>query len=665
MNFFEEKSGALFFRENGETVKIEGWVKDSLRVRGGILGDISEESVALLPAPPCRPVIEIDERWASITNGKLTAVLEVQTWGNGLRITFMNQKKEILLREISDGGALCKRARYYRALPGGSYRLKASFDSAPEEKIYGMGQYQQEKMNLKGCNVELAHRNSQASIPFYISSLGYGFLWHNAAVGEVHFGLNTTEWVAESAKELDYWITAGDSPAEIEEHYADAVGKAPMMPEYGLGFWQCKLRYYNQEQVIKIAEEYKRREIPLDVLVIDYFHWPRCGDFRFDEEYFPEPKKMVDRLHELGIETMVSVWPQVDTRSENYEEMKQQGLLVKIHSGIDVQMLFDGNHVFMDATNPRTRKYVWEKIKKNYADLGIKAFWLDEAEPEFATYDYENYRYFAGTVLEKGNIYPREYARLFYEGQKANGQEEVLNLIRCAWVGSQKYGALVWSGDIFSSYEDLRKQICAGLHMGLAGIPWWTTDIGGFHGGAIADENFRELLVRWFQFGTFCPVMRIHGSRLPFTPVVNKAGEQREKTGADNEVWSFGEEVYPILTKFIRIRERMRDYTRTLMKQAHEKGTPVMRTLFYEFPEDKVCWDITDAYMFGPDVLVAPVVHEGARSRQVYLPEGESWVQAGTGKVYDGGRSYAIDAPLNTLPVFLRGGRQGYLSELL
>ena len=665
MNYFGEKNGALIFRENGETVKIEGWAADSLRVRGGILADISEESIALLPSQPLSPEIKIEERRASITNGKIKAVLEVQTWGNALQITFLNQKNEVLLREISDGGALCKRARHYKTLPGGGFRLKASFESNPLEKIYGMGQYQQEKMNLKGCNLELAHRNSQASVPFYVSSLGYGFLWHNAAIGEVHFGLNTTEWVAESTKQLDYWITAGDTPAEIEENYAEAVGRAPMMPEYGLGFWQCKLRYYNQEQVIRIAEEYKKREIPLDVLVIDYFHWLRCGDYRFDEEYFPNPKEMVERLHELGIETMVSVWPQVDTRSENYEEMKQQGLLVKTNAGIDVQMLFDSNNVFMDPTNPRTRKYVWEKIKKNYADLGIHTFWLDVAEPELGDYDFDNYRYYAGPVAEKGNIYPREYARLFYEGQKANGQSEIVNLIRCAWAGSQKYGALVWSGDIFSSYEDLRKQICAGLHMGLAGIPWWTTDIGGFHGGVTEDENFRELLIRWFQFGTFCPVMRIHGSRLPFTPIVNKAGEVREKTGADNEIWSFGEEAYPVLKKFIGIRERMRDYTRELMRQAHEKGSPVMRTLFYEFPEDSACWDITDSYMFGPDILVAPVVHKGARSRQVYLPKGAEWVQAGSGKRYEGGKSYEIDAPIETLPVFLRDGRQEYLVEML
>ncbi len=661
MNFFEQQDGKLIFRENGETVLVEAWGADSLRVRSCMLGDIRDTNAALLEPEKTDAVIEVSDMEASISNGKIKAHLEVQPWGNKLRITFLNQKGEVLLREISNGGALALNARQYKALTGGTYRLKASFDSDPAEKIYGMGQYQQERMNLKGCNLELAHRNSQASIPFYISNLGYGFLWNNAAIGEVHFGFNTTEWIAEATAQMDYWITAGETPAEIEEHYADATGKSPMMPEYGLGFWQCKLRYFNQQQVIDVASEYHKRGIPVDVFVIDYYHWPRCGDYRFDEEYFPNPKEMVDKLHEMGMETMVSIWPQIDWRSENYEEMKQQGLLVKSDRGVDAQMIFHGNNVFLDATNPRTRKYVWDKVKKNYADLGIKTFWLDEAEPEYTGYDFECYRYHEGPVPEVGNIYPREYSKMFYEGQKENGQEDIVNLVRCAWAGSQRYGALVWSGDIFSSYEDFRKQICAGLHMGLCGIPWWTTDIGGFHGGNIHDPAFQELLVRWFQFGTFLPVMRLHGSREPHEQIINNAGEEREWTGADNEIWSFGEENYQIMKKFIEIRETMRDYTRGLMKEAHEKGTPVMRTLFYEFPQDEKCWDITDEYLFGGDVLVAPIVQPKATSRAVYLPKGAKWVHAGSGKEYEGGQTVEVEAPIDTLPIFLRDGRQEYL----
>ncbi len=665
LRFMEEKDGKLIFRENGETVLVESWGEDSIRVRSCMLGEIQDRNAALLTpegeAAEVKIRIEEDGTEAELQNGKIKAILKVQAWGKKLQITFLNQKDEILLQEIADGGALTLNARQYKPLPGGTYRLKASFVSDPEEKIYGMGQYQQERMNLKGCNLELAHRNSQASIPFYVSSLGYGFLWNNAAIGEVHFGLNTTEWIAEAAPQLDYWITAGDTPAQVEEHYASATGKAPMMPEYGLGFWQCKLRYYNQQQVIDVASEYHRRGIPLDVFVIDYYHWPRCGDYRFDEEYFPNPKEMIDKLHEMGIETMVSVWPQVDWRSENYEYLKQQGMLVRSNRGVDVQMIFHGNNVFIDPTNPRTRDYVWGLIKKNYADLGIKTFWLDEAEPEFTGYDYECYRYHEGEVLEVGNKYPREYSRMFYEGQAASGQSDIVNLVRCAWAGSQRYGALVWSGDIFSTYEDFRKQICAGLHMGLAGIPWWTTDIGGFHGGVTEDPDFQELLIRWFQFGSFCPVMRLHGNRLPREQIFARDGEEREGTGADNEIWSYGEENYRIMKKFIEIREMMRDYTRSMMKEAHEKGTPVMRTLFYEFPEDQAAWDVTDSYLFGSDILVAPIVYPKAVSRMIYLPKGARWVHAGTGTEYEGGQSVEIDAPIDTLPVFLRDGKQEYL----
>ncbi len=661
MNYFEEIKGELLCRLDGETLLISPWGENSLRIRSTILGDIVETQGALLPVENMLPKICIEETRATIENGRIKAVLSVYGWRKTVQISFYNQKGELLLQEISNGGALSLYARHFKALAGGSYRLKATFEAQDGEKLYGMGQYQQEIMDLKGCNLELAHRNSQASVPFLLSNKGYGFLWNNPSIGEVHFGSNTTEWIAESTKQLDYWITAGDTPAQIEEAYANVTGKTPMMPEYGLGFWQCKLRYFNQEQVLNVAREYKRRNIPIDVIVIDYYHWPRCGDWRFDEEYFPNPKEMVDELHEMGIETMVSVWPQVDWRSENYEEMKQQGLLVKINSGIDVQMLFHGNNVFMDATNPRTRKYVWEKCKQNYADLGINTFWLDEAEPEFTGYDFENYRYHAGTVLEVGNIYPREYARLFYEGQQENGQKEIVNLIRCAWAGSQRYGALVWSGDIMSTYEDFRKQICAGIHMGLAGIPWWTTDIGGFHAGVTEDEDFRELLVRWFQFGTFCPVMRIHGCRQPGQTIINKAGEVREWTGADNEVWSFGEKAYPILVKFIQVREMMREYTRSLMQEAHEKGTPVMRALFYEFPKDGQCWDIKDSYMYGPDILVAPICYEHQTVRSVYLPQGAKWVNAHTGEICEGGQSYIIEASIETLPIFLRDGKQAYL----
>ncbi|MBQ8954944.1 MAG: glycoside hydrolase family 31 protein, partial [Clostridia bacterium] len=543
------------------------------------------------------------------------------------------------------------KSRKFEPKLGGDFELTATFDGQEGERIYGMGQYQEEILDWKGCTLELAHRNSQASVPFYISSLGYGFLWHNPAIGSVSFGLNRTTWHAESTRQLDYWVTAGDTPAAISRNYAMMTGFAPMMPEYGLGFWQCKLRYWNQEQLLNVAREYKRRGLKVDVIVCDFFHWPKMGDYRFDPEFFPDPAAMVRELNGMSIELMVSVWPQVSLTSENYEEMLQQGLLVRAEYGEQVGMRFVEDSMFYDATNPRAWRYVWEKVKKNYFDAGIHIFWLDEAEPEYGTYEFKNYRYFLGSNQQIGNIYPQMYARGFYEGMLEAGMENPVNLLRCAWAGSQRYGALVWSGDIMSRWEDFRRQICAGLSMGCAGIPWWTTDIGGFHDGHIDDPAFRELLIRWFQWGCYCPVMRLHGDRKPGEKVLRRDGTQSLGSGGDNEVWAFGEEAYPILVKYMARREELRPYVRDLMRQAHEEGMPLMRAMFYEFPEDAACAALKDQYMFGSRYLVAPVLYPGARSRTVYLPAGQ-WRDVDAGAVYSGGQTVTVAAPLERMPVF-------------
>ena len=661
MSFFTKSENYIEYHNAGETLRIAAWGENSLRVVSVPSGPLDMSSSALKDQAPVNVQIQTDEETAVIKNGKISALIDTRGWNSAAVVTFFNDKNEILLKEMDGGGALIRRARKFSPYIGGDFRLKVTFEANKDEKIYGMGQYQQDILDLKGCNIELAHRNSQASIPFYVSSKGYGFFWHNPAIGSVSFGKNVTEWRADSTKKMDYWITAGDTPAQIESQYSQVTGRAPMMPECGLGFWQCKLRYHNQEQVLSVAREYHRRGIPVDVFVVDYYHWPRCGDYRFDENFFPDPKAMAEELRSYGMELMVSVWPQIDWRSENFQEMRQKGLLVQTEHGLNVQMDFQGNNVFYDATNPEAREYVWDKCKKNYAENGIKLFWLDEAEPEYTTYDYENYRYYAGSVMQQGNIYPREYARGFYEGQKENGQEDVLNLVRCAWAGSQQYGALIWSGDIHSTYQDFRNQIVAGLQMGLSGIPWWTTDIGGFHGGNIYDKDFQELLIRWFQFGAFCPVMRLHGNRLPRTPLYKANGEETEGTGADNEIWSYGEENYQIMKKFIEIREMMRDYTRSLMAEAHETGAPVMRTMFYEFPEDTRTWELDTQYMYGSDILAAPIVEPHAMSRKVYLPSGCTWTNAHTGEILQGGQWIEAEASIDTIPVFLRDSRQEYL----
>ena len=406
---------------------------------------------------------------------------------------------------------------------------------------------------------------------------------------------------------------------------------------------------------MNIAREYKKRGLPISVIVIDYFHWPHQGDWRFDPEFWPDPVGMVKELKEMGIELMVSIWPTVEAKSENYREMLEKGYLIASETGSRMTQL--GNACFADMTNPEAREYVWGKIRDNYYKYGIKVFWLDEAEPEMTAYDYSNFRYHRGADLEIGNLYPREYARMAYEGMEKEGQENILNLLRCAWAGSQKYGALVWSGDIDSSFRSLRSQFAAGLNMGIAGIPWWTTDIGGFHGGNINDPAFKECLTRWFQFGAFSPVFRLHGDREPHKKPLTGVGGGAMPSGADNEVWTYGEEVYAICKKYLFLREKMRPYILDVMKEAHEKGAPAMRTLFWNFPEDKKSWEVSDEFCLGGDILVAPVLYENQRSREVYLPAGVNWRDLNSGKILEGGNTYTVDAPIDTIPVFIREGK--------
>lgn len=663
MSFFREENHCLKFHFDAEELWVEPWGKNSLRVRATKQAKMPAENWALsMEVERTDAQIQIHKDCATIKNGKIQA--RISKYG---KLTFYNDKEEILLDEYLRNrldvfadycSALEIEAREFKPIIGGDYQLTMRFVSNPNEKIFGMGQYQQPYLNLKGTDLELAQRNSQASVPFYISSLGYGFLWNNPAVGRATFGKNVTSFEAYSTKGLDYWITAEDTPAKIEEAYAKAVGTVPMMPEYAMGFWQCKLRYQTQEELLSVAREYKKRNLPISVIVIDYFHWPLQGDWRFDPQYWPDPEAMIQELKELGIELMVSIWPTVDYHSENFEEMRDKGYLVRTERGFRIAMDFQGNTIHYDATNPEARDYVWEKAKKNYYDKGVKTFWLDEAEPEYSVYDFENYRYYMGPNVQIGNIYPAMYAKTFYDGMKAEGQENIINLLRCAWAGSQKYGALVWSGDIHSSFASLRNQLAAGLNMGIAGISWWTTDIGGFHGGDPKDPAFQELLVRWFEYGTFCPVMRLHGYREPLKEPMGTIGGAACVSGADNEVWSFGDENYEILKKYLDLRERMKPYITELMNDAHHNGTPVMRPLFYDFPKDQKAWEIEDQYMFGGDVLVAPVLYENMRNREVYLPEGTQWKHYWTGKIYQGGQMLTVDAPMEDIPVFIRNNRE-------
>lgn len=651
---FEKKQNVLIAKHQNETIMVEAWGNNSLRIRATQFPAFSNDNKALDYVKSSSDITILDTK-AVITNGALSC--EIYKHGG---MAFFKNGKHILreyyrdFRNMNEHSSSMKvAARNFIPQRGGSYSLTVCFEANKNEKIFGMGQYQQDNFDLKGTILELAQRNSQISIPFYMSSLGYGFLWNNPAIGEVMFGNNYTKWTAQASDELDYWICVGDTPKDIMKSYTDVTGRAPEFPKNALGLWQCKLRYRTQNEVLEVAREYKRRGIPLDVIVIDFFHWTRQGDWKFDPIYWQDPKGMVDELRAMGTRCMVSIWPTVDKKSENYAEMRDKGLLVRTERGSMQCFDFLGDTVIYDATNPQARKFIWDVSKKNYYDYGIDMFWLDEAEPEYTAYDFDNYRYYTGTVLKVGNSYPKCHAQAYYEGMREQGQQDIVNLLRCAWVGSQKYAALVWSGDIKSNFTALRDQVVAGLHMGIAGIPWWVSDTGGFFGN-VEEDGFVELLLRWFQFSAFCPVLRMHGDRgphdIPNLSDLDYGGGFAE-TGRPNELWSYGEEAYSIMKKYLDIRLGMKDYIKSIMDEASENGSPVIRTMFYEFPNDEKCWSLQEQYMFGFKYLVAPVMYKGMKERNVYLPQGK-WKYIHDGKEYDGGCEITVQTPIDIIPVF-------------
>lgn len=682
MIYVIQTTSASFSRVfDDELLVVEAWGENAVRVRSFVDQKRNERSNALLPQPEQKNVTVIqngDE--VELINGSLRVVLDHRD-----RLTFYNAAGEVILKEYirlravkhddgsEDAGTievtkdfnstLKLKAREYRANLTGSFKVTTRFESEPAEKIFGMGQYQHSFLNLKNTVLELAQRNSQASIPFYISSMGYGFLWNNPGIGEVTFAKNLTKWVMQETDYIDYWVTVGDTPKEILHNYSDVTGKVPLMPENLLGLWQSKLRYRTFTEVMEVVENYAKRGIQLSTIAIDYFHWPKQGEYRFDEEYWPKPTENIKVLREkYGVEPLISIWPTVQSDAKNYQDYLENGFLVKVNRGVRLTMQIQGNTVFVDMTDPKAREYVWDLIEKNYVAKGIKYFWLDVAEPGYAVYDFDNYRYHKGSDLSCGNLYPLDYLKMVFDGLK--DKEQVVTLVRGSWAGAQRYGALLWSGDIDSSFRAFKNQVNTGLNVGLAGLPWWTTDIGGFHGGHPDDPKFRELLIRWFEYATFSPILRMHGDRLPHSKPLSDHGGGSMVTGSGNEIWSYGAKVEQILLKYLKIREALKPYLKKLMLQAHEYGDPVMRTLFYEFPTDKKAWEVDNTYLLGDALLVAPIMEYQENQRQVYLPADETWIDLWTQKSYLGGQEITIEANLEQIPLFVRAGHKEVVEQL-
>lgn len=656
---------SFVIKDKNQLLIVEEWGKDSVRVINSPVHTFTKDNKNGIEeleknTEATISIVENDET-IELVNNDLKVIYD------GEKLTFYN-KDEKVLEELTRKQSNVRRTigvdehipiedlpssslnispREFRYLSDGSYAATLCFEGDPSEKIFGLGGYQEKYLDKNSGTYELMQRNSQTSIPYYISDKNYSFIWNNASVGEATFSKNQIMWQSNQTASIDYIVSVGENPKALMTTFTTMTGRAPEIDSELLGLWQSKLRYQTLDELEEVYEGYKQRGIDLSVLVIDYFHWTADGDFEFDMTYWEGIKEFAARLKEDGTKLMVSLWPTVTDESKYYNLYQNNHMMIR---GVHGQhKLFDGKEI-LDFSNPMTMDHIKTVLDKNYRDLGINLFWADQAEPEMDAYIHKDYQVHEGSLEKHGNRYPYHYVKSVYD----NESETNPTLIRSAWFNSQKYGALAWSGDIESSFDSLERQIQVNISMGLSGVPWWTSDIAGFHSGDSTKDSFKELMIRWFQYATFTPILRMHGDRQPHTQRIGNTGGGLRTSGGPNEIWSFGKEVETVLTKFITIRENLKNYIDGLYKESSQTGYPIVRSLFFEFPEDKKTWEETSNFMFGSELLVAPVTQEGATKMSVYLPEESNWKEVFSGKEYIGGETYTIDLSIDAIPVFCK-----------
>ena len=510
------------------------------------------------------------------------------------------------------------------------------------EALYGLGQHQAGVWNYRGESVDISQENSNIAVPLMLSSKGYGIFWNNASRSRFNNRFANYLYVSsEVADVIDYYFLYGPEFDQIIAGYRDLTGQVPMFGKWAYGFWQCKNRYKSQDEILGVARKYRDLHIPVDNIVQDWFWWNRKGEFVFNKNY-PDPKAMVDQLHRENFHLMISIWPFFEPGSANYDYMQNKGWFVDKFKYAKPPYHTNAMAVY-DATSAEARKYYWDQVNNGLFRIGLDAWWMDTTEPETEGQDENillNHRLAAGSGNRYVNAYPLLDTQAVYQGQRSvSDKKRVFILSRSAFAGSQRNGVTAWSGDINSDWLSFRRQVPAGLNFALSGIPYWTTDIGGFVSGSPADPAFRELFIRWFQYGTFNPILRVHGTRHP----------------DENELWSYGPDAQTILVNFDRLRYRLLPYIYSLAwKTTSEAYTP-MRPLVMDFRSDPRAQNTGDQFMFGPAFLVNPVTDPAVATRQLYLPD-TKWYDFWTGSMLEGGRTTMAIAPLERLPLYVRAG---------
>jgi alpha-D-xyloside xylohydrolase len=542
------------------------------------------------------------------------------------------------------------------------FEVGATFAAPKDEHYYGLGQNQEGYLDRRGHVVRCAHDynapgGQSVCVPFIVTNKGYGLVWDNPSRTTVAFALNdSTRWTSDVGQRVSFFVIAGKSYDEIYSGYRLLTGDTPMLPKSAYGYIQCKQRYSSQQELMAVAQGYRDRHLPIDDLVIDWFHYTKMGEMDMDPAKWPEPIAMNKQLHAMNFHVMISVWPRFVPEDRYYSTLLKNGWFEKLPDGTPTNGLpYDRAGSDIDTTNPDAARWYWNVIRQNYVAKGFDAFWADETEPDLPP----NGSYFhIGPGTEYFNVYPLFHTAAFYNGMRADTTQRALILARDAYLGAQHNGTIFWSSDISGNWDTLKRQIPTGINFVASGMPYWSTDIGGWQylpayhkperpvlidpSDARAEvghyDDYPELYVRWFEYGAFQPNFRSHGSR------------------PANEVWSYGRQAEPILEKYLRLRYQLMPYLYSLGYLTHRTGAPFMRGLFMDFGNDPRVADIGDEYMFGPSILVAPVTEQGQTSRNVYLPAGTDWYNFWTNQRVHGGQTITVDAPIDVLPLFVRAG---------
>lgn len=511
--------------------------------------------------------------------------------------------------------------------------ISQTFFSPEDECLYGFGNVNG-VMGIKGEPVEIHHYNCNKRTPFFVSNKGYGILFNETCNGSLTWS-NTADrytYTADCTKEMDYFLLVG-SPAEVIAAYRRLTGKAALLAKQTYGYIQSRNRYANQQELLDTARRFRSSGIPLDGIVIDYKWWGLDQPWNAMKWYtpdWPEPEQMFRELDEMNIPSLISVWPDFEPGSEAYDRLSAHGHFLKPGSIL--------SRPGFDASSPSAKAMFWELIDQAVFSKGVSAIWLDSNETESSDWTTDGTPCSLGNSLPYALCYPLWESQAVFDGQLPKpGNKRVSTLSRGAVAGIQRYGTYSWSGDIPPTWEQLRAEIPGILNFHAAGLPWFSTDTGGYFGIDTADPDKRELFLRWLQLSCFSSIMRVHGR------------------DCVKEPWCFGESYEQSIVWYIRLREQLMPYLYTEAIRCAQEDTVMVRPLAFDYPEDPAAAHIPDEFMLGPSLLVCPVAHKGAVSRSVYLPQG-NWYDFYTGKLYPGGTTYTVAAPIGKIPVFAKEG---------